>query len=423
MTLKRIKFVCEFLTEQMNHWMLFPLALTAMGMNRGLTGAQKPDVWLWLLCSLIPFAFFWIRKYCDRKRSFLRFLLFHGAAATAMALVLLSLPVYTPSFINKMLCVLCPALYMAYSLILYIKRETVYTSAMQPFAAVALSLGASIFRQTENWWNAYYSVSLICSLTLFALVFYMQHYLDFLSVSKNSLGYLPVSEIFRSGMGLVAGYELFGMGLLLFSTQFAWVTKILNTLGELALKFLHWLKSILPGGKTEELDEIPIEGLDMGNVSGPFQQRETFWGWKLLEVLFFGVLLMLLLFAAIKLLQQLVRLLEAYLKRRASTPPMEEEVFDLHEKCDTEKNIRKRTYNIPIALTYREQVRRLYKRRVLSASAEKRQERRRMGFRTAREWESELHTRGMADIYEQARYSEREINAADVKRMKEACKL
>ena len=45
-----------------------------------------------------------------------------------------------------------------------------------------------------------------------------------------------------------------------------------------------------------------------------------------------------------------------------------------------------------------------------------------MDIYTAKEWERKLETRGMSDLYEQARYSDRAVTGADVKRMKEACK-
>ena len=58
MNIKRIEIVNEFLTEQMNHWMLFPLLLTVMGVMKKLLGTGDPSLALWALCSLIPLAFF-----------------------------------------------------------------------------------------------------------------------------------------------------------------------------------------------------------------------------------------------------------------------------------------------------------------------------------------------------------------------------
>ncbi len=45
-----------------------------------------------------------------------------------------------------------------------------------------------------------------------------------------------------------------------------------------------------------------------------------------------------------------------------------------------------------------------------------------LGLYTAREWERKLEVNGMAELYERARYSDREITGADVKRMKEIWK-
>ena len=74
MSLKKIQLICEVLTEQMNHWMLFPIALTIMEMTRGQTGMEKPDMLLWVLCSLFPLLFFVLRTHQGGKRR-IRFLL------------------------------------------------------------------------------------------------------------------------------------------------------------------------------------------------------------------------------------------------------------------------------------------------------------------------------------------------------------
>ena len=57
-----------------------------------------------------------------------------------------------------------------------------------------------------------------------------------------------------------------------------------------------------------------------------------------------------------------------------------------------------------------ERIRKLYKKKVLQSAAGKAEEdRSRLGLYTAKEWEEKLETEGMAEIYQLARYSGREM--------------
>ena len=67
MKIGKIRFVNEILTEQMNHWMLFPLALIVGGASRYLTGEGDSMLLAWVLCSLFPFFFFLKNTSGDRK--------------------------------------------------------------------------------------------------------------------------------------------------------------------------------------------------------------------------------------------------------------------------------------------------------------------------------------------------------------------
>ena len=59
---KKINFLLEILTEQMNHWLLFPCILTIWGLAGRYTGKVGPMVLLWVLFSLFPFLFYIIRS-------------------------------------------------------------------------------------------------------------------------------------------------------------------------------------------------------------------------------------------------------------------------------------------------------------------------------------------------------------------------
>lgn len=424
MSLNRIQLLCELLTEQMNHWILFPVALTMMEMTRGQTGMKKPDLLLWVLCSLFPLLFFTLRTYHVRRRKkrYL-FLLWHIIAAAGFTVMLLLVP---RPFISKMICVLCGAGYMLQSAVLILKKDLVYTVAIQLPAGVALSLASTLMRHT-NQWNAYYSFCLIAVIGMFFIVFYMRQYLDYMSLNKSSTGNLPIGEIFRSGAGLVLAYTLFGMAVLIISTQYEWLARLLRPLTDMLMQFIRFLLSKIfrKGGSVEEELTSIEEGAQMiGSPELP-EPKEPFWLWQLLQGVFTVALLAGMAFIVLKLLLKLIQLLQEYLNRRvAGQYTQSEDAFDLREKCEPEKPEERKRQGPGGPFTNRERVRRLYKRKLLSQSRHR--EAKEQGkscpeLLTAREWEKRLKTDGMASVYEKARYSTQEITAEDVKRMREAC--
>ena len=99
------------------------------------------------------------------------------------------------------------------------------------------------------------------------------------------------------------------------------------------------------------------------------------------------------------------------------------EAYDFREKCEIVKDKDRKISGLFTALSPRERIRKLYKKKLTGASARMdAQDKDSLGFHTAREWESKLDLSGMAELYEQARYSNREITGADVKRMKDVWK-
>lgn len=421
MSLGKIQLVYELLTEQLNHWMLFPVALTMMEMTRGQTGMQTPDLLLWTLCGLFPPLFFGLRLYClkqGRKKFFL--ILCHIGTAAVYTLLLLIPP---RPFVCRNICILCGAGYMLYSLMLQLKKDTPHTVAMQLPAAVALSLASTFMRHT-NQWNRYYTLSLIAVTALFFMVFYLRQYLDFMSLNKGSTGHMPAGDIFRSGTGLAAGYTLLGTGILIFSTQYQWLAGLLEPVMDFLMGLLRGLLSKLPKPKSESGLPVPEEGISLEKLPS-VERTQPLLLWKILQIAFTVILAGALVFLIVRLLLKLLRILQDYLNRRlARQETSQEEIFDVREKCGVEKSAGKTNRERSAAFTNREKVRKLYKRKLQDSPFGKGKSSRKniLGLRTAREWESLLETRGMADIYEKTRYTLEEITAEDVRKMKEACK-
>lgn len=415
MNIKRIQFVNEFLTEQMNHWLLYPLPLTVMGVTKALLDMGDPGLAMWALCSLIPLVFFVFRY---KVKNLILFLLAHaGVLALVFALS-------GQSILTRIICTICVAGYLIQSLVLRLKHDSVYSEGIPLVAGVVLSAVTALFQyyQGTRGWENYYNWPLIAGIALFFVIYFIDHYLDFLSMNKSSAGILPAAEMFHSGMGLVLGYTMLGIGILIFSTQFEWLAGILRPIGDMLLRFLRFLFS--RSSHSEEVpqpvgEELPPAG--MGGMELP-PAEETFWFWEVLEIIMMVAFGIAILVGVGVLLWKLFKLIQKYMVFRYQESEIQTgEAYDFREKCEIEKNTDKKKRGLFDSLSPRERIRKLYKKKLPAASvrADVQED---LTLHTAREWEQKLALEGMADLYEQARYSDREITGADVKKMKDAWK-
>nr|WP_300837117.1 DUF4129 domain-containing protein [uncultured Acetatifactor sp.] len=418
MNTKRIENINELLREQMNHWLLFPLPLTFMGAANKLLGTGDPGLLIWALCSLIPPVFFFFRY---RIRNLILFLLAHLGAAT------LVFALSGQSILSRVLCTVCVIGYLLQSLVLRLKQDTVYSGNVHLLFTVILAAVAALFQyyQGTRGWENYYNLSLIAGISLHFIVYFIDHYLHFLSMNQSSAGFLPAGEMFHSGIGLVFCYSLLGMGILIFSTQFEWLAGILKPIGNLLLQFLRFLlsRSSQPEQFSDPIAEEGMPSNGMGDMGLP-SADEPFWLWKVLEVIVLVAFGTAIIIGIGVLLRKLFRLIQKYMvfgyKERAVDTG---EAYDLREKCEIEKDSGKKTRNPFSAFSPRERIRKLYKKKLTAATARNNLlNKNSPGLYTAREWERKLELSGMADIYEQARYSNREMTGADVKQLKDLWK-
>ena len=126
---EKIELLSEFLTQQLNHWILFPLALTIMGLTSRYTAVPRPDLLMWAVCGLFPVVFYFLRTKISR---FPFFVLSHTAA------VCLSLAVPAQGTANRVICIVCGIYYMVHSFALRIK-DVSDTPMMHPFISMGIS--------------------------------------------------------------------------------------------------------------------------------------------------------------------------------------------------------------------------------------------------------------------------------------------
>ena len=178
MNLKKVQFACEILTEQLNHWSLFPIALVVMGSTINLTAIFSPNVFLWVLCSLFPFACFMIRSKVEQV---FPFVMWH------LALILVSILIPASTAPYRIIYVGAAVYYAITSLLLRYKRNKLYSNPIQLPVALAISFLAGCFQfdLVMHKWRIYFYLPFVLVVALFFVVFYIHRYLDFLNVNKR----------------------------------------------------------------------------------------------------------------------------------------------------------------------------------------------------------------------------------------------
>lgn len=417
---KSVELITEFLTEQMNHWMLFPMAMTVMGLSSEYTGCTRPDFVMWLLAGFLPFLLFWARI---RSGSFAVFLGIHGAGAV------LALLIPSADTCSRVLCILCAAVYLIQSFYLRLKGNTLYIQPFHPAVAAGLSGAAAalLHYQGKFSWDSYYIFLLICVFALYFVIYFLKQYLDFLALNGSSTGYLPAEEMLRSGLLLVLGYTLFSTAVMALASHFTWLEGLAETIKQGLFALLRAFFSLFQeeGGQQQitPTEAAPPLLLEDG-VPLPVEE-EPFWLWEILEVLLVLTLICGLLYGGIRLLVALVR----FIRERFAQGPFrwkeekeDDNNGDIRERCEITKESggggRKNPFTL---LSPKARVRRLYKKKLL-ASVLSSDFPGGLSLFTARESETKLQLEGMADIYERARYSDKKITNEDVRDMKNACK-
>ncbi|MDE6167444.1 MAG: hypothetical protein K2G28_03185 [Acetatifactor sp.] len=417
---EKIELISELLTQQLNHWILFPLALTIMGLTSSYTSVLQPDLPMWVVCGLFPVVFYILRAKISR---FPLFALSHAAAVS------LSMAVPAQGSVNRVICIVCGIYYMIHSFALRIKDIPV-TPLMHPFMSLGISLLSMLLLHQQNapGWDAFYLFALAGCFGLYFIIYYLQQYLTFLSLNAGSAGFVPAKEMFSSGIGLVLGYTLFCTVILTLFTNLSRLEAIAGLIKKMITGILRFFFSLFRNDQPEP-EMQPIESAapppfsDMVPLDAA--EGEPFWLWEVLEKAAVAALICLCAYCILRLVLQLIRFIRKHFfwQIRRQTVDMDTGVSEVREKCDrTKTRSAKRTAPSGF-LTPSAQIRRLYRKKLLQ-SGPFFTEGHPGGYRffTAREWERILETKGMACLYEQARYSQTEMTRSDVRKMREAVK-
>ena len=394
----------------MNQLCFYPLALTAATLLSALAPESRPSLALWLLWALPVWFLYYARKRCK-----------HLSALFLCHVLVLACYYMIPAAngVNRGVRLLVGAGFVIYSLWLRFQSESAASDPLPlPLAAgiAFLSLFLQHY-QGNDAWDLYYRMSLILVILLYAILLFLQSYEDFLMVNRLSTGKIPFQEIFRSGLHSTTAFVLLSGFLLLAVSQFAWLKPFLQLLRNGLVTILRFLFGLLPtdDGASDVVIEQAVGGGDMP----PMEAEDPFFLWVILEY----VAMIALVAAAVFLLYRGIRKLFVFLRNKMQIS-FSETVLEKTESIDKRERLEAPTETatakqhskwFPFAfLDEGQKIRRMYQKKITASGLAKMS----LPFYTARDAEMSLDAKGMAEIYEKARYSDIPCTDADVRQMK-----
>ena len=412
MNQSKIILLRELLATQMNFWALFPVALTLFILSGVARGNVAPiSVWC-LTMSLLPFGLYFLRQYVPSPGAFMAL---HIGILVCLHVILAG------NGILRFVGVGMGIIFIVNSLYLRLRFDTYEDRAMPPVCAVLIAGGCLFLLQCQgnSRWKGFVCFLLIMVLCLYFLVYYIEKYLNFLSLNEGCAGHIPKREMFQSGMKLVLGYTAFCALFLSLTADVTWLKVITNLLKQALIAFVSIVVYLFMS-MDEPLSPRYRQGGQGGGPLFPNDAPEGFWLWDALTFIALLAIGIGLTIAAYRGIRAAVRYLHGnweHKPQKAQAPPPPVDT-DRRERLQATGLRKRRRQILPRFFSVNERVRRLYLRQALRLGMDSSRLRR----MTARECAGRLQTPVLAEIYEKARYSGRECTAAELRRMKAECK-
>lgn len=270
--------------------------------------------------------------------------------------------------------------------------------------------------KTHDWSGYYYVITFVYIIGYF-VYYFIQQFLQFLQLNKNTASNIPIQDIFRNGIGLTVLFSVCSSVILLLSANIDWFKSIMDHIWVGIQAFLHFIFSGLesyaqPQGKPQ----IPEMKPELGDVeAGEIileQNSELFR--NIILVIGFVAAVMGIIFVGYYV-YYLIKDFEG-LKRKKKGKEVLPENEDVREYCGIEKKSQRKAGGF-IFRNNREKIRRIYQKKVLKKKNEiiGEQEQQQLKYLTAKECCDRLSEQQLKLVYEKARYSEEVISAEDVR--------
>lgn len=296
-----------------------------------------------------------------------------------------------------------------------IKKEAVLIAPpIFIFLLGVMSLAEKIM--TAHDWGIYYYVITFVYLIGYFLFYFTKKFLDFLKLNQNTASKIPVSDIFRNGLGLTGLFTACSCVILLVTANIDWVKVIADKIWSWILVVLGYIFSGIDTkppltGKEEMTQKDPQMGSSNMSEVIPI---ETLEGLRNIVLVMFILTVVIGLCLFIYYIYFVIKgrdRLDLSKKRQENLA----ENDDVREYCGVEKKVKRKEDSF-LFRSNREKIRRMYQKKVIKRKKELvgEQEQQRLKYMTAKECCERLNESQLKMVYEKARYSEEVITAEDV---------
>ena len=273
---------------------------------------------------------------------------------------------------------------------------------------------------TTKDWGIYYYVITYVYLIGYFIYYFIKQFLDFLRLNQNTASNIPISDIFRNGIGLTLFFSACGSVILFVSASFDWVKAIADKIWSGVLVILGYIfsgiKTPVPPTQKEEFTQADpqLGGANMSEVI-PEQTLENIRN-LIIILLCIAIVIGFILF--LYYVYYIIKGIEKSQNGKNKDQNLKRNE-DIREYCGIEKRVQ-RNVGKYIFRNNREKIRRLYQKKVIKRKKEVigEKEQQQLKYLTAKECCDKLSEQQLKQVYEKARYSEQIISVEDVKMAK-----
>lgn len=267
--------------------------------------------------------------------------------------------------------------------------------------------------------GVYYYVIAFVYLIGYFLFYFAKKFLDFLKLNENTASKIPIADIFKNGMGLTAFFTACSSVILLFVVNFDWVKMIADRIWGGILIILRFIFAGIETkppieGKEEFTQQAPqLGGANMSEMV----PQETLDGIRDIIIVLFCIAIVIGFILFLYYVYYVIKGLEKTEQQSKKGKLLEND--DVREHCGIEKKSQRKAGSF-LFRNNREKIRKLYQKNVIKHKAELvgEKEQSLLRYLTAKECCDKLSKQQLKLAYEKARYSEEEITADDVKAAK-----
>lgn len=409
-----IHYTKEVFVTQMNHWILVVAALTL----QSVFAAANLHVAFLLLLGVVPAYFYLLRL---KTRHFSVFLLLH-------LLPLCFLLLCKSDILLFLLTAAILIVHFVYSIKTKVKPAGVENPFIGPASGVCCIAVCALLHSKYGKIDigGYYSIALFAFLLVFFLYYFMDHYVWFINVQKNSVDNVSEQSLWIGGLKQLFPFIGITAVCMLLLGNIEWLSFLVSkvgALGKMILRFLFSLISRNPNNETTVYDNMTSGSGDEGGTL--LRGGESGIVWIVLEYIAIAATIIGLTWLVIYGIVNLFQFLRnAFYQNKSKQTELLVSGTDVREQCEIiqTENYFKKLFSLK---NNRDIARKAYKKFIIKhkealiGDLEKDH----LAPLTAGECCEKLQRTDVQQLYEKVRYSDEKISSADVKALKEKTKL